>query len=104
MLFFLKPFVHYSLHFLFPGLISWVFFRKDWKKVWLIMLGTMLVDLDHLFADPIFDADRCSIGFHFLHSNYAICVYFAMLINPKLRIIAIGLLFHMFTDFQDQLW
>ena len=31
------------------------------------MMATMLVDLDHLFADPIYDPDRCSIGFHPLH-------------------------------------
>ena len=29
---------------------------------------TMMVDLDHLIADPIFDPQRC-IGFHPLHSE-----------------------------------
>lgn len=96
--------VHYGLHLLFPGIIAWVFFRKEWKKAWLIMLATMLVDIDHLLADPIFDPDRCSIGFHILHSYYAIIVYFVMLFFPKFRIVAAGLLFHMFTDFQDYLF
>lgn len=68
------------------------------------MIATMLVDLDHLFADPIFDPDRCSIGFHFLHSYYAIFAYFILLLFPKTRIVAVGLLFHMFTDYQDCLW
>jgi len=95
---------HYSLHLLFPGLIAWFFFRDQWKKAWLIMLATMLVDLDHLLASPIFEAGRCSIGFHPLHSYYAIAIYFIMAFFPKLRIVAIGLLFHMFTDFQDCLW
>jgi len=100
----LQPLTHYSLHFLVPGLIAWVFFRKQWKKAWLIMIATMLVDLDHLLADPIFDPNRCGIGFHPLHSYFAIAVYFVMAFFSRLRIVAIGLLFHMFTDFQDCFW
>lgn len=97
---------HYSLHLIFPGLIAWVFFRKLWKQAWLIMLATMLVDLDHLLATPIFDPTRCSIGFHPLHSYFAISLYFLMAFipNTKVKIVAIGLLFHMLTDFQDCLW
>jgi hypothetical protein len=65
------------------------------------MLSTMLVDLDHLLANPIFDPNRCSIGFHPLHSTYAIVFYFILLFFPKSRIVAIGLLFHMLTDYID---
>lgn len=102
----LQTTVHYSLHFLAPGLLSWLFFREMWKKSWLIMIGTMLVDIDHLATTPIFEAGRCSINFHPLHSFYAIGLYFLMLFIPNkyLRIVATGLLFHMFTDFQDCLW
>lgn len=98
-------FIHYFLHLVFPFFIAIVFFRKDWKKVYLILLATMLVDLDHLLADPIFQANRCSLGFHFLHSIYAIAVYLFLLVLPKpYRIIGIGLLFHMFTDLMDCLF
>lgn len=97
----LKPIVHYSLHFLAPGLIAYVFFRDQWKRAWLIMIATMIVDADHLLAKPIFDPTRCSIGFHPLHSYYAIALYFILLLFPKTRIIAVGLLFHMITDLQD---
>lgn len=93
--------LHYSLHFLAPGLIAWVFFRDRWKQVWLILLATMLVDLDHLLATPIFDPNRCSIGFHPLHTFPAMVVYAGMLAFPKTRIAGIGLLFHMFTDGLD---
>ena len=93
--------LHYGLHLLFPALIAWVFFRKEWKKAYLIMLATMLVDLDHLLANPIFDPNRCSIGFHFLHSYYAILIYVTLLLFPKSRIVAIGLLLHMLTDYLD---
>nr|WP_321399078.1 DUF6122 family protein [uncultured Desulfobacter sp.] len=99
--------IHYSLHLAFPGVIAWIFFRKEWKKAWLIMLATMLVDLDHLVAEPIFDPARCSIGSHPLHSYYAILIYLLLFFfaRPKtIKIVSIGLLFHMFTDYQDCLW
>lgn len=102
----LKTLTHYFLHLVFPVFIALIFYRKNWKKVYLILLATMLVDLDHLFADPVFDPGRMSIGFHFLHSYYAIAVYFLLLLfKGNLRIIGIGLLLHMLTDFQDYvLW
>ncbi len=95
-------FIHYSLHFFLPLLIAFWFFRKDWKKVYLIMLLTMIVDLDHLLADPIYQADRCSINFHPLHSYYAIAVYIIMVfLQRPFNIIGIGLLLHMLTDFTN---
>jgi phosphatidylglycerophosphate synthase len=96
--------IHYSLHLLVPGLIAWIFFKDQWKKAWLIMLATMLVDVDHLFASPIYSPNRCSINFHILHSYYAIAVYLLLLYFKKFRIVAIGLLFHMLTDFIDCLF
>jgi ribosome biogenesis GTPase len=90
----LQAILHYGLHLLFPGLLAWYFFKKVWKKAWLIMIATMLVDLDHLLATPIFDPTRCSIGFHLLHSYIAIGIYFLFLFIPKTRIVAVGLLFH----------
>ncbi|ASK31353.1 hypothetical protein CEY12_15110 [Chryseobacterium sp. T16E-39] len=99
---FWKTGVHYFLHLIFPVFIALIFYRDHWKKVYLILLATMLVDLDHLFANPVFDPTRNSIGFHFLHSYYAIAVYFLMLFfKGNIRIIGIGLLLHMVTDFQD---
>lgn len=95
-------FIHYFLHFVFPLFIAVVFFRKDWKKVYLILLATMLVDLDHLFAHPIFQANRCSINFHFLHTYYAMLIYVVLLFLRKpFNIIGVGLLFHMLTDLID---
>jgi len=96
--------VHYSLHFIFPIGIAWIFFRKQWKYAALIILSANLIDLDHLLATPIFDAQRCSIGFHPLHSFWAIGIYVAMGFLKKTRILAIGLLFHIFTDLTDCIW
>jgi phosphatidylglycerophosphate synthase len=97
----LKFTVHYGLHFLLPLLISFLFFKKNWKTVYLVFLCSMLVDLDHLFANPIFEKNRCSINFHPLHSYIAISIYSAGLFFKKTRILAFALLFHMLTDFID---
>ncbi|MBE27401.1 MAG: hypothetical protein CMN33_06930 [Saprospirales bacterium] len=93
--------IHYSLHVLFPGLLAYLLFRDNWKRAWLVMIATMIVDLDHLLAEPIFDPGRCSIEYHVLHSYWAIACYFVLLIFPKMRIVALGLLFHMLTDTID---
>lgn len=102
----LRVLTHYGLHFVFPGALAWLFFRSRWKAAWVIMVATMLVDADHLLADPVFAPDRMSVGFHPLHSYPAIVVYALMLLVPNrtVRIIAVGLLFHMLTDAQDFLW
>jgi len=96
----MQTFIHYFLHLGFPFFIAYGFFKKDWKIAWLILLATMLVDLDHLIANPIFQANRCSINFHPLHTYYAMTVYVILLFFRKpFNIIGIGLLFHMLTDF-----
>lgn len=68
------------------------------------MILTMLIDLDHLLANPMYDPNRCSIHFHPLHTYYAIGIYLILLIPKKTRIIAIGLLIHMFADSIDCLF
>ena len=98
----MQAFIHYFLHLGFPLFIAFVFFRKDWKRAYFILIATMLVDLDHLMATPIFQADRCSINFHPLHTYYAMVGYVMLLFFRKpFNIIGIGLLFHMFTDYID---
>ncbi len=61
----------------------------------------MVVDLDHLLADPVFDPYRCSIGFHPLHSYGVIGVYLALTVMKKTRIAGIGLTIHMALDWID---
>lgn len=92
---------HIFLHFLVPAIVAVVFYRKTLLKAWLIMMATMAVDLDHLLAVPIYDPNRCSIGFHPLHSYYAIGVYVILLFFPKTRIVGIGLVIHMILDYID---
>ena len=101
----MQAIIHYFLHLGFPLIIALLFFKKEWKKVYFILIATMLVDVDHLLATPIFQANRCSIGYHYLHSYPAIIAYVGMLFLKKpYHIIGIGLLLHMVTDFIDCLF
>lgn len=61
----------------------------------------MLVDLDHLVATPIYDANRCSIGFHPLHKLPLIPIYLVLTAIPATRLIGLGLLIHMALDSTD---
>ena len=100
----LQALVHYGIHFLLPLVIALVFFKNDWDKAFIIMLATMLIELDHLLASPIFDANRCSINFHPLHSYIAIGIYIIMSVFKKTRILDIGLCIHMIADWCDCLF
>lgn len=109
---------HIVLHIAVPVVAAFLFYRKRWAFVSLILIATMLVDLDHLFADPVYDPERCSIGFHPMHSIFAIVGYavlFALPVvplekfkNPKpsrivdlLHLAGLGLLIHMALDGLD---
>ncbi|MBQ0735616.1 DUF6122 family protein [Aquimarina celericrescens] len=94
----IRPIVHYGFHLVIPFLIAILFFPKQWKRVYLIFLATMFIDFDHLLAIPIFDTNRCSINFHPLHSYYAIVGYIILFFFPKVRVIALALLWHIITD------
>ena len=93
--------IHIGLHFLIPLFISYIFYRKKWSKAWCILVLTMLVDLDHLWANPIYDPNRCSIGFHPLHHPGLIAVYALFLLFPKTRLLGLGLVIHMALDGLD---
>lgn len=93
--------IHLALHALVPLLVAWACYRETWRRAWLIMLATMLVDLDHLLADPLFDANRCSIGFHPLHSYTAVTGYLLMTLWSPTRLVGLGLLVHMLVDASD---
>lgn len=74
-----------------------------WWKIYLVLLSSSLIDLDHLLADPIFDPERCSICFHPLHSWPAALVYVGMVCFPNVyvRLFGVGALFHLLVDFTD---
>ncbi|APY10507.1 hypothetical protein BWZ22_04305 [Seonamhaeicola sp. S2-3] len=97
----LQNIAHYGCHFLMPLLVAFIWFRANWKMAYLIMIAGMLIDLDHLLATPVFDPNRCSIGFHPLHSSFAILFYLFLLIPKKSRLVALGLVIHIIADVVD---
>ncbi|MFO7846949.1 MAG: DUF6122 family protein [Balneolaceae bacterium] len=107
--------IHIVLHFIVPTLVAFTFFHSRWRNATIIMIATMLVDADHLLADPIYDPTRCSIGFHPLHTVPAIVIYAFLFVLPLfvgrktddqgwhstarvLHLIGLGLLIHMALD------
>ena len=66
-----------------------------------ILLSAICIDIDHIFAEPIFDANRCSIEYHPLHTYWAIGSYAMLLIFKKTRIFGIALLIHILADVVD---
>ncbi len=99
--------MHYGLHFVAVGAIAYWYDPKKWKKYWLLLIATMLIDIDHLWANPIFDPDRCSINYHFLHTYWAGAIYLLgsiVIKNKSLRLVCIGLVFHLITDAIDCFW
>jgi Family of unknown function (DUF6122) len=100
----LRSILHLVLHIAAPLAIAVAFYREQWRRAALIMLATMLVDLDHLLATPLYDPNRCSIGFHPLHTWPAIVVYIALTAPKKTRLVGVGLLVHMALDAFDCAW
>ncbi|WP_179006041.1 DUF6122 family protein [Winogradskyella forsetii] len=97
----IQSITHYGIHFGLPLVVALAFYKNYWLKAYGIMILGMLIDLDHLLANPIFDPNRCSINFHPLHSYYAIAVYVLLLIPKKTRLIGLGLVIHIIADIAD---
>ena len=84
-----------------PLAVSAAFFRRSWLKSYVVMLCGMLIDIDHLLANPIYDPGRCSIGFHPLHTWLPMIIYVALAAYPKTRLIGLGLSIHIALDALD---
>lgn len=97
----LRFFLHYGIHFIVPIAVGLLFFKEKRVKVIVILLSGILIDIDHLLASPIFDPNRCSIGFHPLHGYVAIGIYTVLLCYPKTRIFGLALLIHILADVVD---
>lgn len=100
----LRPLIHYSFHFIVPIIfVKLLFPKENFKRMSIVIISTMLIDLDHLLANPIFDPNRCSINFHPLHTYWAGMIYIFLILFPNkyARVIGIGCLWHLITDFLD---
>ena len=100
----LRPIIHLMLHLIVPGVTARLVRKTHWMRAWLVMMGAMVIDLDHLLTTPVFDPNRCSIGFHPLHTHLAIAAYTAAALYPRTRILGIGLLIHVALDALDCFW
>ena len=50
--------IHYGIHFLVPVAIAFLFYKdKKWKALGILWCA-MVIDLDHLLADPICHCDK----------------------------------------------
>ncbi|MEL6445116.1 MAG: DUF6122 family protein [Bacteroidota bacterium] len=110
--------IHIALHVIVPLVVAVAIDRRGWRTTFVVLVGTMIVDADHLLADPIYDPARCSIGFHPLHTHPAIVSYVSLLagglyvarISKSAQtkqlarwgwLVALGLLIHMALDALD---
>ena len=93
--------LHIFLHFLIPLILALVVYRRRWFKSFMLLLAGLLIDLDHLLATPIYDPNRCSVGFHPLHTEIPIALYCLALLHPKTRLLALGLCIHIILDAID---
>lgn len=97
----MRALLHLALHALVPLGVARRFAPAPWWRAFLIMMATMIVDLDHLLANPLYDPDRCSLGFHPLHTAAPIAIYAVLALLPRTRWVGVGLLIHMALDGVD---
>ena len=99
----LQLLLHYGGHWIAPFAFARLVATANWLRFGAVMLAANLIDLDHLLADPMFDPNRCSIGFHALHGWIAATAYLAMLAVPRwwMRAFGLGALWHLAVDYGD---
>ncbi|RKR07125.1 hypothetical protein CLV91_3110 [Maribacter vaceletii] len=93
--------IHYGIHFLVPIIIGLLFYKKNKTFAIVVLLSGIVIDVDHLFATPLFDSMRCSINFHPLHTYWAITIYIVIFLYKKTRIFGLALLIHILADIAD---
>ncbi|MDH3399654.1 MAG: DUF6122 family protein [Chromatiales bacterium] len=96
-----RPGLHLLLHVMVPGIFARLCWPERWKMAWLVMMAGMLIDLDHLLADTLYDPLRCSLTAHPLHGPIPALVYLLLLWPRKTRVLACGLLIHLALDGSD---
>jgi len=67
-----------------------------------LIIGSNLIDLDHLFSKPIYHPKRNPFKTHFLHKQWkiiALLSVFSMFFYRPLLFLGIGLILHFFLDY-----
>lgn len=96
-----RPILHLVLHAAVPAAVAAIWYRDRFLQAWLWLLAGWIIDLDHLLAEPVYDPNRCSIGFHPLHTTPAIVAYGALAIPRRTRLLGLGVLIHIGLDALD---
>jgi hypothetical protein len=96
-----RELIHYGMHVLLPVLIGILSYPAQRLRAIGILFSGLLIDLDHLLADPIFDPMRCSIGYHPLHAYPAIAGYVLLCCFRRTRIFGLALMIHVLADVTD---
>lgn len=95
--------IHLASNFVLAKIISIFDKDIDFSKLFLTIASSNLIDIDHLLANPIFDATRCSINFHPLHKWYVVplSIIGLFLKNKYARYFFLGVLLHLALDLAD---
>ena len=93
--------MHLILHVAVPLVIALAIFGNAWLTPFLLLMLGMLIDVDHLLATPIYEAGRCSIGYHPLHQPLPILLYTGLMFFKKTRLVGLGLAIHILLDSVD---
>ncbi|UXI70692.1 DUF6122 family protein [Tahibacter amnicola] len=99
-----RPTVHIVLHVVVPWAVAWWGYRSRWRQCWLWLLVGWLIDVDHLLAESTYVPDRCSIGFHPLHTVPAAVAYLGLTAWQRTRWLGLGLCIHVLLDALDCIW
>lgn len=118
-----RSIIHLILHAVVPFAVAYLVAIKapnlKWAYVFMVLMATMAVDIDHLVADPIYAPGRCSIWFHPLHTLWPMVLYGVMTVWPValkalkkplsskhilIGLVGLGLVIHMVLDWIDCLW
>lgn len=90
--------LHMILHVTVPLAVAWLAYREQFRRAFLIMLAGIAIDVDHLLVTPILNPDRCSVGFHLLHSYWLCGLYLVLALYKKTRLLGLGLVIHILLD------
>lgn len=94
-----------TIHIIF-AIIAWIILSVISSNfnflVLILFLVANLIDLDHLFANPIYDFNRKSIGFHVFHKKWLIALYFLFCFLPTpYSYFFMGLSLHILLDYLE---
>ena len=97
----IRPVIHLLLHVLLPFLVARRFSPEGYWRPFLLMMLGWAIDLDHLLATPIYQPDRCGIGFHPLHGVWMFALSLGLSAYPRTRWLGLGVLLHLLLDLSD---